>query len=44
MTALLGDPARLERMAAASRAAAEGEYGWDDIARRTLDLYSALQA
>ncbi len=44
LTSLLGDPARLERMAAASRAAAEGEYGWDDIARRTLDLYSALQA
>ena len=44
LRALLADPGRLERMAAASRTAAEGEYGWDDIARRTLDLYSALQA
>jgi len=37
-------PAELERLAAASRAAAEGEYGWDAIARRTLALYEALQA
>jgi glycosyltransferase involved in cell wall biosynthesis len=44
LRALLGDPARLNRMAAASKAAAAGEYGWDAIARRTLDLYSALQA
>jgi glycosyltransferase involved in cell wall biosynthesis len=44
LTTLLADPPRLARMAAASRAAAEGEYGWDAIARRTLDLYSALQA
>ena len=33
-----------ERMAAASRAAADGPYGWDAIARRTLALYAALQA
>lgn len=44
LSALLGDPARLARMAAASKAAGAGEYGWDDIARRTLALYSALQA
>jgi len=43
LSALLGDPARLARMAAASRAAAEGEYGWEDIARRTLALYGALR-
>ena len=34
----------LERMAAASRAAADGPYGWDAIAARTLALYAALQA
>lgn len=44
LSALVGDPERLARMAAASKAVAEGEYGWDDIARRTLALYSALQA
>jgi glycosyltransferase involved in cell wall biosynthesis len=44
LRALLEDPARLARMAAASEAAAAGEYGWDAIARRTLALYSALQA
>jgi glycosyltransferase involved in cell wall biosynthesis len=41
--ALLADPGRRERMAAAARAAAAGPYGWDSIARRTLDLYAALQ-
>lgn len=40
LTALLGDPAKLERMARVSRA----EYGWDAIARRTLALYAGLQA
>jgi glycosyltransferase involved in cell wall biosynthesis len=44
LTALLSDPARLTRMAAASRALAEGEYGWESIARRTLGLYAGLQA
>src|SRR3954447_13675896 len=43
LTALLADPAKLQRMAAASRAAADGPYSWDAIGRRTLDLYSALQ-
>lgn len=42
LSSLLADPARLARMGAASRAAAEGEYGWDDIAARTLDLYRRL--
>ena len=44
LTALLGDPAKLERMAAASRAAADGPLGWDSIAQRTLALYEAVQA
>jgi glycosyltransferase involved in cell wall biosynthesis len=43
LAALLADPERLARMAAASRAAAEGPYGWDAIAQRTLALYEALQ-
>ena len=43
LTELLADPRRLQRMAAAARAAADGPYSWDAIARRTLDLYSALQ-
>jgi glycosyltransferase involved in cell wall biosynthesis len=44
LTTLLADPAKLERMAAASRALAAGPYGWDGIARRTLALYEAVQA
>jgi glycosyltransferase involved in cell wall biosynthesis len=40
LTALLADPARLARMAAAAATAA---VSWDEIARRTLDLYAALQ-
>jgi glycosyltransferase involved in cell wall biosynthesis len=41
---LLADSDRLARMAAASRAAADGPYGWDAIAERTLALYAGLQA
>jgi glycosyltransferase involved in cell wall biosynthesis len=41
--ALLADDTRLAAMAAASRAAADGPYGWDAIAERTLALYSGLQ-
>jgi glycosyltransferase involved in cell wall biosynthesis len=44
LTALLADPERLARMAVAARAAAQGPYGWDEIARRTLELYAGLQA
>jgi len=40
---LLADPERRERLRAASRAAAEGPYAWDAIARRTLDLYASLR-
>ncbi|HVA20040.1 MAG TPA: glycosyltransferase family 4 protein [Solirubrobacteraceae bacterium] len=39
---LLGDSAALVSMAAAARAAAEGKYSWEAIARRTLDLYESL--
>ncbi len=39
---LLGDPAALAAMAGHARAAAAGEYAWDGIARRTLDLYERL--
>ncbi len=44
LTALLADRAKLDRMAAASRAAADGPLGWDAIAQRTLALYAGLQA
>jgi len=40
LRALLGDPAKLARMAAVERP----EYGWDAIAERTLALYAGLQA
>ena len=39
---LLGDPAALAAMAARAREAAQGEYGWGTIAKRTLDLYGLL--
>ncbi len=39
---LLGDPGELAAMASRARAAADGEYAWEDIARRTLDLYARL--
>jgi glycosyltransferase involved in cell wall biosynthesis len=44
LSALLADPAKLARMAEASRALAAGPYSWDGIAQRTLALYSGLQA
>ena len=40
LTELLNDPGRLERMAAVERP----EYGWDAIARRTLEVYAGVQA
>jgi glycosyltransferase involved in cell wall biosynthesis len=39
---LLGDPAALAALAARSHAAAASEYGWPQIARRTLALYESL--
>jgi glycosyltransferase involved in cell wall biosynthesis len=44
LTSLLGDQKRRAEMAAAARAAADGPYSWDVIARKTLALYSGLQA
>jgi glycosyltransferase involved in cell wall biosynthesis len=41
---LLSDPAALAAMAERARAAADGPYSWDEIARRTLDLYRSLAA
>jgi glycosyltransferase involved in cell wall biosynthesis len=42
ITALLEDPAERERLARASREAAEGPYSWDAVAARTLALYEDL--
>lgn len=39
---LLGDPAARADMSARARAAAAGPYGWETIARRTLELYESL--
>jgi glycosyltransferase involved in cell wall biosynthesis len=44
LAALLADPDRRARMAAAAREAAATTYAWDAIARRTLDLYARLGA
>ncbi len=42
LRALLDEPAALAEMGARARAAAEGEYAWATIARRTLELYEFL--
>jgi glycosyltransferase involved in cell wall biosynthesis len=39
---LLSDPAALSAMAERARAAAVGTYSWEEVARRTLELYEAL--
>jgi glycosyltransferase involved in cell wall biosynthesis len=39
---LLSDPVALAAMAERARAAADGAYSWDAIARRTLELYRSL--
>ena len=44
LTRLLGDPDARERLAAGARRAAGERYGWDDIARRHLELYARLGA
>jgi glycosyltransferase involved in cell wall biosynthesis len=41
---LLADPAERERLAAASRVAAETTYAWGPIARRHAELYARLAA
>jgi glycosyltransferase involved in cell wall biosynthesis len=40
---LLERPDERERLAAAALAAARGPYSWDEIARRTLELYRRLK-
>lgn len=39
---LLGDPAALQRMAAAAHAAADGPYSWMEVAQAHLRLYERL--
>ena len=41
---LVADPERRAELAAAAARAVEGEYGWDAIAARTIDLYRGLGA
>ncbi len=42
LSELIAAPAARERLAAAARAAVEGEHGWDTIAERTLALYRSI--
>jgi glycosyltransferase involved in cell wall biosynthesis len=44
LSSILADSEKRTKMAAAAKAAADGPYSWDAIARRTLELYSGLQA
>jgi glycosyltransferase involved in cell wall biosynthesis len=39
---LLSDPGALATMAERAHAAASGRYSWDEVARRTLNLYESL--
>lgn len=39
---LLDDAGARERLSTAARAAAQGPYSWDEVARRTLGLYAEL--
>jgi starch synthase len=42
MTALLGDPSRAAAMGTAGRERALADFGWDAIARRTLEVYASV--
>jgi starch synthase len=42
LTELLADPARAAGMGRAGRARAVAEFGWDAIARRTLEVYRSV--
>jgi starch synthase len=42
LTKALSDPARAAELGRAGRARAVAEFGWDAIARQTLELYAAL--
>ena len=44
VNALLADPVRAQAMGAAGRARALERFGWDAVARRVSDLYTALRA
>jgi alpha-maltose-1-phosphate synthase len=41
---LLADPARAARMGATGRARVEAEFGWDRVARATVEVYEAALA
>jgi starch synthase len=43
VNALVTDPARATAMGRAGRARAEREFGWDAIARRTIEVYGSLR-
>ena len=42
VASLLDDPARAASLGAAGRARAVAEFGWDAVARRTLEVYEAV--
>ena len=42
VAALLGDPSRARSLGTAGRARAVAEFGWDAVARRTLEVYEAV--
>ena len=43
VNALVTDPGRAKEMGRAGRARAEREFGWDAIARRTVEVYGSLR-
>ena len=43
VNALVTDPALAAEMGKAGRARAEREFGWDAIARRTVEVYGSLR-
>ncbi|MFC9132278.1 glycogen synthase [Streptomyces sp. NPDC057099] len=43
MDTVLGDPETAGRMGVAGRERAVGEFGWDAVARRTVQLYEEIQ-
>jgi glycosyltransferase involved in cell wall biosynthesis len=43
LSELIGDPEQRQRLAAAARAAAQGPYSWDAVARATLDVYDRIR-
>jgi starch synthase len=43
VNSLVTDPGRAAEMGKAGRARAEREFGWDAIARRTVEVYGSLR-